>query len=120
MTAWQDCWTFRVVDQDTGAAVPGVPVSVLERGGRTGGYWVSDSDGLVRIPKNDLARLRLRVGLRNEEEIEFDARALPDETIPLTAPRDLSVPGTVAPAAPSAVAPPPAPTRRRGSPRQGS
>src|SRR5436309_24961 len=29
MTAWQDSWTFRIVDQDTGAAVPGVPVSVL-------------------------------------------------------------------------------------------
>ena len=109
MTAWQDCWTFRIVDKDTGAAVPGVPVSVLETGGRAGGYWVSDNDGLVRIPKNDLARLRLRVGLRNEEEIEFDARSLPDETIPLTAPRDLPVPGTAAPAAPSHVAPPPAP-----------
>ena len=69
MTAWQDSWTFRIVDQDTGAAVPGVPVSVLESGGRAGGYWVSDSDGLVRIPKHDQPRLRLRVGLRNEEAI---------------------------------------------------
>jgi len=109
MTAWQDAWTFRIVDQDTGAAVPGVPVSVLESGGRSGGYWVSDSDGLVRIPKHDQPRLRLRVGLRNEEAIEFDARSLPDDPIPLTAPRDLSVPGTAAPAAPAA-APPPSPS----------
>ena len=105
MNAWQDCWTFRIVDQDTGAAVPGVPVSVLESGGRTGGYWVSDSDGIVRIPKHDQPRLRLRVGLRNEEAIEFDARSLPDDTIPLTAPRDLSLFGTAAPSAPATVAP---------------
>ena len=104
MTAWQDSWTFRIVDQDTGAAVPGVPVSVLESGGRAGGYWVSDSDGLVRIPKHDQPRLRLRVGLRNEEAIEFDARSLPDDPIPLTAPRDISVPGSAAPTAPVAVA----------------
>ena len=103
MTAWQDSWTFRIVDQDTGAAVPGAPVSVLESGGRAGGYWVSDSDGLVRIPKHDQPRLRLRVGLRNEEAIEFDARSLPDDPIPLTAPRDISVPGTAAPSAPVAV-----------------
>ena len=106
MTAWQDSWTFQIVDQDTGAAVPGVPVSVLESGGRAGGYWVSDSDGLVRIPKHDQPRLRLRVGLRNEEAIEFDARSLPDDPIPLTAPRDISVPGTAAPSAPAAVASP--------------
>jgi len=109
MTAWQDSWTFRIVDQDTGAAVPGVPVSVLESGGRAGGYWVSDTDGLVRIPKHDQPRLRLRVGLRNEEAIEFDARSLPDDTIPLTAPRDISLPGTAAPSAPAAAAPSPLP-----------
>src|SRR5712691_4357658 len=111
MTAWQDSWTFRIVDQDTGAAVPGVPVSVLESGGRAGGYWVSDSDGLVRIPKHDQPRLRLRVGLRNEEAIEFDARSLPDDAIPLTAPRDISLPGTAAPSAPPVVAPAAAPTQ---------
>ena len=111
MTVWQDSWTFRIVDQDTGAAVPGVPVSVLESGGGAGGYWVSDGDGLVRIPKHDQPRLRLRVGLRNEEAIEFDARSLPDDTIPLTAPRDISLPGTAAPSAPPVVAPAAAPTQ---------
>ena len=114
MTAWQDSWTFQIVDQDTGAAVPGVPVSVLESGGRSGGYWVSDSDGLVRIPKHDQPRLRLRVGLRNEEAIEFDARSLPDDTIPLTAPRDISVAGTAAPSAPAAAAPSPSPATTPG------
>src|SRR5258705_12041831 len=110
MTAWQDSWTFRIVDQNTGAAVPGVPVSVLESGGRVGGYWVSDADGLVRIPKHDQPRLRLRVGLRNEEAIEFDTRSLPDDPIPLPAPPDLSVGGTAAAAAPVAAARPPCPT----------
>ncbi|HEY7192504.1 MAG TPA: hypothetical protein VH439_02105, partial [Gemmatimonadales bacterium] len=109
MAVWQDSWTFRIVDQDTGAAVPGVPVSVLESGGQAGGYWVSDRDGLVRIPKNDRPRLRIRVGLRNEEAIELDARSLPDDPIPLTAPRDVSVPGT-ATASPAAVASPPLPS----------
>src|SRR5437667_1730906 len=111
MTVWQDSWTFRIVDQDTGAAVPGVPVSVLESGGGAGGYWVSDGDGLVRIPKHGQPRLRLAVGLRNEEAIEFDARSLPDDTIPLTAPRDISVPGTAAPSAPPVIAPAAAPTQ---------
>src|SRR6266487_1760438 len=81
-------------------------------GVRAGGYWVSDTDGLVRIPKHDQPRLRLRVGLRNEEAIEFDARSLPDDAIPLTAPRDLSVAGNAAtstqsktPTPPAAVAP---------------
>ena len=108
MTVWQDSWTFRIVDQDTGAAVPGVPVSVLESGGHAGGYWVSDRDGLVRIPKHDGPRLRIRVGLRNEEAIELDARSLPDDPIPLTAPRDVSVPGT-ATASPAAALSPPHP-----------
>src|SRR6267378_4147012 len=104
-TGWQDSWTFRIVDQDTGASVPGVPVSVLQEGGRGGGYWVSDADGLVRIPKHDHARLRIRVGLRNEETIELDARSLPDDPIPLTAPRDLPLAGAASSPSPSGPAP---------------
>src|SRR6266513_5999638 len=64
------------------------------------------------MPKQEQSRLRLRVGLRNEEAIEFDARSLPDDAIPLTAPRDLSVAGNAAtstqsrtPTPPPAVAP---------------
>ena len=91
--AWQDCWTFRIVDQETGAAVTGVPVTVLPEGKSEGGYWVSDADGLVRVPKHDHARLRLRVGLRNEETIELDARSLPDDPVPLTAPHGVPTAG---------------------------
>jgi len=114
-TAWQDSWTFRIVDQDTGAAVPGVPVSVLEDGGRAGGYWVSDVDGVVCIPKHDRARLRLRVGLRNEETIELDARSLPDDPIPLAAPRDLLRTGDAPAAAPAGIPPAPTPAAATGS-----
>src|SRR2546427_685607 len=84
---WQDSWTFRIVDQDSGTSVSGVPVAVLDEGGRSAGVWVSDVDATVRIPKHDRPRLRLRVGLHNDEVIELDARSLPDEPVPIVAPR---------------------------------
>lgn len=118
VTGWQDSWTFRIVDPDTGTAVAGVPVTVSPEGADDGGYWVSDADGLVRIPKHDHPRLRLRVGLRNEEAIELDARALGDDPISLAAPRGLptisaeSSTRSDAPPAPSA----PAPTAASRSP----
>lgn len=95
---WQDYWTFRLVDQDTGAAVSGVPVTVREEGGGTAGHWVSDADGLVRIPKHDRPRLRLRVGLRAEDTIDLDARSLPDDPIPLAAPPRTDSDGPAQPA----------------------
>jgi len=98
---WQDYWTFRLVDQDTGAAVSGVPVTVREEGGGTAGHWVSDADGLVRIPKHDRPRLRLRVGLRAEDTIDLDARSLPDDPVPLAAPPRTDADGP-APQAPQA------------------
>src|SRR2546422_11460607 len=97
MTAWQDSWTFRIVDQDTGAAVPGVPVSVLESGGRARGYWGGGSDGVVRGPQHDQPRLRLRGGVRNQEADEFDARPLPRHGVSPPAPRGLSGPRAAAP-----------------------
>jgi hypothetical protein len=110
-TGWQDSWTFRIVDQDTGTAVPGVPVTVLAEGKGEGGYWVSDADGLVRIPKHDHPRLRLRVGLRNEEAIELDARVLGDDPISLAAPRGMPL----AAAEPGPRAESPAPPRASSS-----
>jgi hypothetical protein len=83
---WQEFWTFRIVDQDSGAAVAGVPVAVRDEPGAKGGHWVSDADGLVRIPKHNGPRLRLRVGLRAEDTIDLDARSLADDPIPLAAP----------------------------------
>ncbi len=115
-TGWQDSWTFRIVDQDTGTAVAGVPVTVLPEGKNDGGYWVSDADGLVRIPKHDHPRLRLRVGLRNEEAIELDARALGDDPIALAAPRGIAIVGgepAARPESPAAANAPRAPAASR-------
>ncbi len=95
-SSWQDSWTFRIVDQDTGASLSGVPVTVLDTANRSAGFWVSDADGVVQIPKHDGRRLRLRVGLRNEDTIELDARSLPDDPIPLAAPKGLSASEEVA------------------------
>ena len=114
VSSWQDSWIFRIVDQDTGAALSGVPVTVLDAANRSAGFWVSDADGVVQIPKHDGHRLRLRVGLRNEDTIELDARSLPDDPIPLAAPKGLSSSEEVAPPAerptPGPTAPAPAPS----------
>lgn len=83
----QDVWTFRIVDQATGAAVPGVPVTLLDDVGSPAGYWVSDADGIVMIPRHEHPRLRLRVGLRSEDPIELDPRTLHGAPIPLAAPQ---------------------------------
>jgi len=107
-SAWQDSWIFRIVDQDTGAALSGVPVTVLDAANRSAGFWVSDADGVVQIPKHDGRRLRLRVGLRTEDTIELDARSLPDEPVPLAAPKGLASPAEGL-TAPEGAAPPPAP-----------
>ncbi|HEX9704805.1 MAG TPA: hypothetical protein VGA20_06130 [Gemmatimonadales bacterium] len=83
----QATWKLRIVDQETGAPVPGVPVTVLDDAGTPVSYWVSDTEGLVAIPKSDRPRLRLRVGLRSEEPIELETRTIGGDPLPLAAPR---------------------------------
>src|SRR2546427_8981986 len=82
-------WIFRIVHQDTGKPAQGVPVTVLEPSGNAAGYWVSEADGTVSIPRRDAPKLRLRVGLRTEDPIELDTATLGDEPIPLAAPSRL-------------------------------
>src|SRR3989442_86261 len=82
-------WVFRIVHQDTGKPAQGVPVTVLEPSGNAAGYWVSEADGTVAIPRRDTPKLRLRVGLRTEDPIELDTATLGDEPIPLAAPSRL-------------------------------
>src|SRR5256885_14473644 len=82
-------WVFRIVHQDTGKPAQGVPVTVLEPSGNAAGYWVSEADGTVAIPRRDVPKLRLRVGLRTEDPIELDTATLGDEPIPLAAPSRL-------------------------------
>ncbi len=85
----KDVWVFRIVHQDTGKPAQGVPVTVLDKSGNAAGYWVSDADGLVAIPRRDTPRLRIRVGLRSEDPIELTTATLGDEPTPLAAPTQL-------------------------------
>ncbi|HEX4575012.1 MAG TPA: hypothetical protein VH158_07760 [Gemmatimonadales bacterium] len=82
-------WLFQIVHQDTGKPAQGVPVTVLDSAGNPAGYWVSDADGTVAIPRRDTAKLRLRVGLRNEDPIELATATLGDSPTPLAAPTQL-------------------------------
>lgn len=115
-----EVWLFRIVHQDTGKPAQGVPVTVLDRAGNAAGHWVSDADGLVAVPRRDIPKLRLRVGLRSEDPIELATATLGDEATPLAAPTQLPPPmgsGTsgdrvvrdlhAVPASPAQTAPPP-------------
>jgi len=82
----KDFWVFRIVHQDTGKPAQGVPVTVLDASSNPAGYWVSEADGTVSIPRREGARLRLRVGLRNEEPIELNTATLQDGPTDLAAP----------------------------------
>src|SRR5881398_1822969 len=84
-----DVWVFRIVHQDSGKPAQGVPVTVLDKGGNAAGHWVSDADGIVAVPRRDIPKLRLRVGLRNEDPIELATATLGDEPTPLAAPTHL-------------------------------
>src|SRR5947209_7094914 len=105
MSISKDVWVFRIVHQDTGKPAQGVPVTVLDATGNPAGYWVSAADGTVAIPRRDVARLRLRVGLRNEEPIELATARLRDEPTDLAAPS--WVPLVQAPAEHAVAVPPP-------------
>src|SRR5437773_8725311 len=82
----KDVWVFRIVHQDTGKPAQGVPVTVLDKSGNPAGYWVSEADGTVTIPRREVVTLRLRVGLRNEEPIELATATLGEGPIDLAAP----------------------------------
>jgi len=84
-----DVWVFSIVHQDSGKPAQGVPVTVLDKGGNAAGHWVSDADGIVAVPRRDIPKLRLRVGLRNEDPIELATATLGEEPTPLAAPTHL-------------------------------
>jgi hypothetical protein len=93
----KDVWVFRIVHQDTGKPAQGVPVTVLDKTGNPAGYWVSAADGTVEIPRRDISKIRLRVGLRNEEPIELATATLGEGPVDLAAPTWLpkAAPGPV-------------------------
>jgi hypothetical protein len=83
-------WTLRIVRPDGLGPAAGIPVTLLDERDDAAGYWVSDRDGLVALPATAAARVRLRIGLRNETPVELDAAALAAGPSPrdLPAPRD--------------------------------
>ncbi len=85
----KDVWVFQIVHQDTGKPAQGVPVTVLDTSGNPAGYWVSDADGTVTMPRRDTPTLRLRVGLRSEDPIELATATLGAGPTPLAAPTQL-------------------------------
>jgi hypothetical protein len=82
-------WTLRVVHPQTREPAQGVPVSLLDEEGNPAGYWVSDSEGHVFLPRIDAASVRLRIGLRNEEPTDIEVSALDSGTAEVTAPPSL-------------------------------
>lgn len=82
-------WVLRIVRPDGGGPAAGIPVSRLDDAGNPAGYWVSDAEGLVRMPPVEAPLVRLRVGLRNETPIELTALRLFEGPVDLSAPRDL-------------------------------
>ncbi len=82
-------WPLRVVHPGTRAPASGVPVSLLDAAGNPAGYWVSDAQGLVPIPRIDAKTVRLRVGLRSEEPQEIAVSILEGGKAEVTAPSSL-------------------------------
>jgi len=82
-------WPLRVVQPGSHTPAAGVPVSLLDAAGNPAGYWVSDAQGLVPIPRIDAATVRLRVGLRSEEPLEIAVAMLEGGNAEVAAPSSL-------------------------------
>jgi len=81
-----ESWTLRVVHPETREPVSGVPVSLLDAAGNPAGYWVTDINGVVALPRIDATRILVRVGLRSEPPKEVEVAALDSGTVVVTAP----------------------------------
>jgi len=90
-------WIIRIVRPDGRGPAVGVPVTRLDAEGDATGYWVSDAEGLVRLPPTDDPLVRLRVGLRSEPPIELTGLRLFEGAVELPAPRDLPAVATPRP-----------------------
>lgn len=87
-------WLLKLVHGD--APAPNVPVTLLDEFGNPAGYWVSDAEGAVAMPRREGATIRIRVGLRSEEPLTIETARLGREIVELEAPKSL-VPATAAP-----------------------
>ena len=90
-------WLLKLVHPESRSPAPGVPVTLLDDGGNSAGYWVSDTEGVVALPRREVPVIRVRVGVRSEDPIALDAARLSREIVELEAPKSL-VPATTAPA----------------------
>ena len=98
-------WLLKLVQPETRAAAAGVPVTVLDDAGNPAGYWVSDTEGIVTLPRRDAPTIKVRVGLRSEEPVSLEAARLTREIVELEAPKTL-VPTTATPATTARSRPP--------------
>lgn len=89
-------WLLKLVQSESRSPAPGVPVTLLDETGNPAGYWVSDAEGVVTIPRRDAATITLRVGLRSENPIAIEAERLSREIVELEAPKSLVPAGTAA------------------------
>ncbi len=86
-------WTLRLV-LATGEPAAGIPVTLLDEHGDPAGHWMTDDAGHVTLPNQVGDRIRVRVGLRNEEPVTIETEALEAGVVELTAPRS-AVPALV-------------------------
>jgi hypothetical protein len=96
MFSQMSVWLLKLVQPESKQPAPGVPVTLLDDDGNSAGYWVSDTEGVVTLPRRDAKKVHLRVGLRSEDPIVLDAERLGREIIQLDAPKSLTpapVPG---------------------------
>ena len=89
-------WLVKLVQSETRAPAPGIPVTILDESGNSAGYWVSDTEGVVALPRREAQIIKVRVGVRSEDPITLEAARLSKEIVELEAPRSL-VPTTGAP-----------------------
>src|SRR5262245_41387228 len=95
-------WLLKLVQPESRAPAVGVPVTLLDSDDNPAGYWVTDTEGVVALPRRDAATIKVRVGVRSEDPIALEAERLSREIVELEAPRSL-VPAS---------APVPAPAQR--------
>ena len=93
-------WLLKLVHPESRSPAAGVPVTLLDDSGNSAGYWVSDTEGVVALPRREAPIIKVRVGVRSEDPIALEAARLSREIVELEAPRSL-VPANASGTAPA-------------------